>query len=254
MCRCSTPVSTLLCVLDSRPLAATFPRGPRPSFIAGFTVASTAVRPKWYPPPKVPSWFVPKHVFDDVFEPPPLPLSKAMAPKVPPPPAPSDSSLRQAIETLAPYIARNGPQFEALVAQRQGGQPAFAFLCGGEGAAYFRWRVQTLRASQMAVAGIGRRAEPLVAPEEAEGAGEAGRVGTAATAAAAAALEPPRAPEVPMGPGHRGAPVAIASIAEGDRVRLKLDLGSRFRSAGAQARRTAQHCIARSTRIDAMLV
>lgn len=58
------------------------------------------------------------------------------------PPPPADAALRKAIETLAAFVARNGPAFEALAMRRNAGDAAFRFLSGGEGAEYYRWRVQ----------------------------------------------------------------------------------------------------------------
>lgn len=58
------------------------------------------------------------------------------------PPPPDDLALRKAIETLAVFVARNGPAFEALALRHNAGDAAFRFLSGGEGAEYYRWRVQ----------------------------------------------------------------------------------------------------------------
>ena len=58
------------------------------------------------------------------------------------PPPPDDPALRKAIETLAAFVARNGPAFEALALRQNAGEAAFRFLSGGEGAEYYRWRVQ----------------------------------------------------------------------------------------------------------------
>jgi len=63
-------------------------------------------------------------------------------PAAPPPPPPGDAALLKAVETLAAFVARNGPAFEALAVQRNAGDAAFRFLFGGEGAEYYRWRVQ----------------------------------------------------------------------------------------------------------------
>ena len=55
---------------------------------------------------------------------------------------PDDAELRKTIEAMAPFVARNGPAFEALAAKLNASKPAFAFLRGGPGAEYYRWRVQ----------------------------------------------------------------------------------------------------------------
>ena len=49
--------------------------------------------------------------------------------------------MRRSIYTLAPYVARNGPIFEALARERHAHDPPFAFLRGGEGAAFYQQQV-----------------------------------------------------------------------------------------------------------------
>jgi len=51
----------------------------------------------------------------------------------------------KAITTLAAFVAKNGPQFEELARQRQAADPKFAFLFGGAGHVYYKWRVNQLR-------------------------------------------------------------------------------------------------------------
>ena len=63
----------------------------------------------------------------------------AAAPKVAPP---EDPELRRTIDAMAPFVARNGPAFEALAAKLNAANPLFGFLSGGRGAEYYRWRVQ----------------------------------------------------------------------------------------------------------------
>ena len=85
-------------------------------------------RPIRFPPPEVPSSFVPRHVF-----PPPAPppasstatsavLQSTQVATLPPPPPdappPSDPSLRAAIDGMAAFVARCGPSFEALAVKR----------------------------------------------------------------------------------------------------------------------------------------
>jgi hypothetical protein len=57
------------------------------------------------------------------------------------PPLPSPDILR-AIRSLAPFVARMGPAFEALALQKNSGHPDFRFLYGGEGREYYRWQVR----------------------------------------------------------------------------------------------------------------
>ena len=51
---------------------------------------------------------------------------------------PSNEALALCIEKLAARVAKVGLQFETVVLQKQGDNPAFAFLKGGEGADYYR--------------------------------------------------------------------------------------------------------------------
>ena len=51
---------------------------------------------------------------------------------------PSNEALALCIEKLAARVAKVGLQFETVVLQKQGHNPAFAFLKGGEGADYYR--------------------------------------------------------------------------------------------------------------------
>jgi len=57
------------------------------------------------------------------------------------PPVPSPDILR-AIRSLAPFVARMGPAFEALALQKNSAHPDFRFLYGGEGREYYRWQVR----------------------------------------------------------------------------------------------------------------
>lgn len=59
-----------------------------------------------------------------------------------------DSALRNIIDKLAEFVARNGPEFEAITKAKQQGNPKFEFLYGGEFYMYYQWRVQTEQASK----------------------------------------------------------------------------------------------------------
>ncbi|XP_023033347.1 calcium homeostasis endoplasmic reticulum protein isoform X1 [Drosophila willistoni] len=54
---------------------------------------------------------------------------------------PRDASLRNIIDKLAEFVARNGPEFEAITKQKQQNNPKFEFLYGGEFANYYQLRV-----------------------------------------------------------------------------------------------------------------
>ncbi|CAM6088818.1 unnamed protein product [Calypogeia fissa] len=62
-------------------------------------------------------------------------------PPPPPVPPPSDSDLQKRIDKLVEYAAKNGPQFEALMKDKQKENPAYAFLFGAEGHDYYRYRL-----------------------------------------------------------------------------------------------------------------
>ncbi|KAH0989755.1 hypothetical protein GBA52_001238 [Prunus armeniaca] len=80
------------------------------------------------PPPLVPSPFHSGPTYDS----PP-----------PPPPAapPSDPELHKLIDKVAEYAAKVGPDFEATVREKQQDNPEYAFLFGGDGHGYYRYKL-----------------------------------------------------------------------------------------------------------------
>jgi len=56
--------------------------------------------------------------------------------------------LRNIIDKLAQFVARNGPDFENMTKQKQKNNPRFAFLFGGENYAYYAYKVNTEQASE----------------------------------------------------------------------------------------------------------
>lgn len=52
-----------------------------------------------------------------------------------------DTGLRNIIDKLAEFVARNGPEFEAITKKKQQSNPRFSFLFGGEFFQYYQWRV-----------------------------------------------------------------------------------------------------------------
>ncbi|CAG0886378.1 unnamed protein product [Cyprideis torosa] len=60
-------------------------------------------------------------------------------------PPPEDPDVRNVIEKLAQFVARNGPEFEAMTKEKQRGNPKFSFLFGGENNAYYTFRVDMER-------------------------------------------------------------------------------------------------------------
>ncbi|GBG79333.1 hypothetical protein CBR_g29483 [Chara braunii] len=88
------------------------------------------------------------------------PLQAFFAPWEPPPPsvaAPQDVELQNRIAKLVEYAAKNGPQFEALMKEKQKDNPAYGFLFGGEGHEFYRFRLWVLLSQHMqpGVPGVG---------------------------------------------------------------------------------------------------
>ncbi|XP_063699895.1 calcium homeostasis endoplasmic reticulum protein [Culicoides brevitarsis] len=61
------------------------------------------------------------------------------------PPAPQDQNLRNIIDKLAEFVARNGLEFEQMTRNKQQNNPKFAFLYGGEFFSYYQWRKEKER-------------------------------------------------------------------------------------------------------------
>lgn len=53
----------------------------------------------------------------------------------------TDTGLRNIIDKLAEFVARNGPEFESITKLKQQGNPRFSFLYGGDYYQYYQWRV-----------------------------------------------------------------------------------------------------------------
>ncbi|XP_010432891.1 PREDICTED: calcium homeostasis endoplasmic reticulum protein [Camelina sativa] len=69
--------------------------------------------------------------------PPPFPGPYDSAPPHPPP---ADPELQKRIDKLVEYSVKNGPEFEAMMRDRQKDNPDYAFLFGGEGHGYYRYK------------------------------------------------------------------------------------------------------------------
>ncbi|CAG9463502.1 unnamed protein product [Pedinophyceae sp. YPF-701] len=192
----------------------------RESFIAGFLMADEEEPPPRMEPPRVPRSFTPRHTF------PPQPPPRAPSPPrqrgatavqaaAARPPPPDDAALRKAIETLATFVARNGPALEDIARVRNADDERFRFLRGGDGAEYYRWVVARAREAVQvagAMSRIGQRAAPYM--------GDGAAVPTGPPPAAA-----PRREDHGPGP-QRSAP--LGSIAQGDRERLLASLSQKF--------------------------
>lgn len=61
-----------------------------------------------------------------------------------------DTGLRNIIDKLAEFVARNGPEFESITKAKQMGNPKFGFLYGGDYYQYYQWRVSSEQTSKTA--------------------------------------------------------------------------------------------------------
>jgi len=119
------------------------------------------------------------------FQGPPQPGFQAPqqpGPAIPPKPAPppDDADAKTTIDRAAAYCTKNGPAFEEMTRAKQAGNPKFAFLSGGAGSEYYRWRIWCLQnrwsdeqieqqiASMKPAAAAGTTAENLGAASAAE--------------------------------------------------------------------------------------
>ncbi|KAI5645246.1 surp module domain-containing protein [Phthorimaea operculella] len=62
------------------------------------------------------------------------------------PQPPPDQDLRNIIDKLAQFVARNGPEFEKMTKNKQKNNPKFSFLYGGEYFNYYQYKVTTEQA------------------------------------------------------------------------------------------------------------
>lgn len=62
------------------------------------------------------------------------------------PKCPEDQDLRNIIDKLANFVARNGPEFEQMTKNKQKDNPKFSFLFGGEHFNYYQYKVTTEQA------------------------------------------------------------------------------------------------------------
>lgn len=60
----------------------------------------------------------------------------------------SDIDLRNIIDKLAQFVARNGLEFEQMTKNKQKDNPKFSFLFGGEHFNYYQYKVTTEQASK----------------------------------------------------------------------------------------------------------
>jgi hypothetical protein len=60
----------------------------------------------------------------------------------------TDTELRNIIDKLAQFVARNGPDFEQMTKNKQKDNPKFSFLFGGDYFNYYQYKVTTEQASK----------------------------------------------------------------------------------------------------------
>ena len=264
-----------------RPLQLTGPAAPlmlhsaqhakHKSLIPGFVLASgdAMQRPAFFPPPQIPADYIPVH-----RQPPPPPPAAATTtpsgkspqvvalgapggtlqqerfslifplPAGPAVPPPQDVKLRQEIEQLAFFVAKNGPSFENLAKEQQtkaatSGAKSSMFLLGGEGAAFYAWKLATLRALlapkgkniKQVLAPIGQRSVPLSAEDRGALLGE---VPLKPSIAAPQHAQQKSKPAIPLAR-------SLLNVAEQDRKRLATALGSTFVRAEAEGRHQSEY-------------
>lgn len=61
----------------------------------------------------------------------------------------TDHDLKNIIDKLAQFVARNGPEFEHMTKQKQKDNPKFSFLFGGEFFNYYQYKVTTEQAGKL---------------------------------------------------------------------------------------------------------
>lgn len=59
-----------------------------------------------------------------------------------------DTEIRNIIDKLAVFVARNGPEFERMTMDKQQNNPKFYFLFGGPHNAYYKWKVSSEQAGK----------------------------------------------------------------------------------------------------------
>ena len=204
----------------------------------------------FYPPPVIPDDFIPVHrIVPEKEEVVGVGVSQTQKAAVPPPPPPQDAQLRQEIDRMAFFVAKNGIFVEKVARRQQeqehasAGKGVFSFLLGGgEGADYYRWKVSHLRtllhgpgskqqhqaqkqSMNMVMNTIGRRTAPLSADDRGSMLGEKQlpqhktntSTATATTTTATKEQQP-----------VAGLARSLLQVAEADRQRLAAAMGSTF--------------------------
>ncbi|KAL6012644.1 hypothetical protein ACLOJK_003133 [Asimina triloba] len=90
------------------------------------------LQPQQQQPPTFPQ--LPPHII-------PSPLLNPYDSAPPAAAPPSDPELHKRIDKLVEYSAKNGPEFEAMIREKQQDNPEYSFLFGGEGHNYYRYKL-----------------------------------------------------------------------------------------------------------------
>ncbi|KAK4761920.1 hypothetical protein SAY87_029804 [Trapa incisa] len=122
---------------------------PNPPFIPGHLQQFPYRHPIQQQPPQLPPHahllLQQPPAFPPHMAPPPLIHSPFLGPydSSPPPPAvpPHDPELHKRIDKVVEYIAKNGPEFEAMIREKQQENPDYSFLFGGDGHGYYQYRL-----------------------------------------------------------------------------------------------------------------
>ncbi|CAD6335774.1 unnamed protein product [Miscanthus lutarioriparius] len=129
------------------PYGAPLPQYPPGPYARPMPPAYSHLPPHQQPPPPYAAHPPPPHVLSTPSPPPHHPyMHTPPFESAPPPPAapPADPELQKRIDKLVEYIAKNGPDFEAMIRDKQHDNPDYAFVFGGEGHAYYRYMLWLL--------------------------------------------------------------------------------------------------------------
>lgn len=83
---------------------------------------------------------------------------------------PDDQELRNVIDKLAQFVARNGPEFEKMTMEKQKDNPKFSFLFGGEFYSYYKCKLALEQQQLICKQQAPELEQPLPQPPPAQGA------------------------------------------------------------------------------------
>nr|CAB3471199.1 unnamed protein product [Digitaria exilis] len=128
------------------PYGAPLPQFPPAPYARPMPPAYSHLPPHQQPPPPYAAHPPPPHVMSTPSPPPHHPYMHPPPYESAPPPAapPADPELQKRIDKLVEYIGKNGPEFEAMIRDKQHDNPDYAFVFGGEGHAYYRYMLWLL--------------------------------------------------------------------------------------------------------------